>query len=136
MGVPASVIFEGKFSSNSMSQLQLLNTTVTAMALSVNKVLTACYHAVYDDAIEGDELVLLTAPLAATTEVQELFTAGIIDIVKTTLERNCNAKPTFHASRRIPRSPPRCTRWAARPSRSRARSSAAARRTRTARMPT
>ena len=80
MGVPASVIFEGKFSSNSMSQLQLLNTTVTAMALAVNKVLTACYHAVYDDAIEGDELVLLTAPLAATTEVQELFTAGIIDI--------------------------------------------------------
>ena len=80
MGVPASVIFEGKFSSNSMSQLQLLNTTVTSMALAVNKVLTACYHAVYDDAIEGDELVLLTAPLAATTEVQELFTAGIIDI--------------------------------------------------------
>ena len=119
-----------------MSQLQLLNTTVTAMALSVNKVLTACYHAVYDDAIEGDELVLLTAPLAATTEVQELFTAGIIDIVKTTLERNCNAKLTFHASRRIPRFPRRCTRSAARPSRSRARSSAAARRTRTARTPT
>ena len=36
-----------------MSQLQLLNTTVTAMALAVNKVLTACYHAVYDDAVSS-----------------------------------------------------------------------------------
>ncbi len=51
-----------------------------SLALAVNKVLTACYHAAYDDALEGDELVLLTAPLAATTEVQALFEAGIIDI--------------------------------------------------------
>lgn len=50
------------------------------MALAVNKVLTAVYHACYSDAIEGDELVLLTAPLAATTEVEALFTAGVIDI--------------------------------------------------------
>lgn len=50
------------------------------MALAVNKVLTACYSACYDDALEGDELVLLTAPLAATTEVQALFDSGIIDI--------------------------------------------------------
>ena len=40
MGVPASVIFEGKFSSNSMSQLQLLNSTIQNIALSVNKVLS------------------------------------------------------------------------------------------------
>ena len=38
------------------------------------------YHACYSDAKEGDELVLLTAPLAATTEVQALFEAGLIDI--------------------------------------------------------
>ena len=38
------------------------------------------YHACYSDAIEGDELVLLTAPLASTTEVQALFEAGLIDI--------------------------------------------------------
>ena len=56
-----------------------LNTTVQSLALAVNKVLTSCYHACYD-ATEGDELVLLTAPLAATTEVQSLFEAGIIDI--------------------------------------------------------
>ena len=59
-----------------------LNTTVASMAIAVNKVLTAAYHAVYDDAMEDDELVLLVAPLAATTEVQELFTAGIIDIAR------------------------------------------------------
>ena len=80
MGVPASVIFEGKFSSNSMSQLQLLNSTIQSIAISVNKVLTATYHAVYDDAKEGDELTLLTAPLCSTAELQALFEGGVIDI--------------------------------------------------------
>ena len=80
MGVPASVIFEGKFSSNSMSQLQLLNSTIQSIAISVNKVLTATYHAVYDDAMEGDELTLMTAPLCSTAELQSLFEAGVIDI--------------------------------------------------------
>lgn len=61
-------------------RLQLLNSTVTALALAVNKVLTACYHCCYDNAPEGDELVLLTAPLASTTEVEALFTNGVIDI--------------------------------------------------------
>ena len=80
LGVPASVIFEGKFSSNSMSQLQLLNGTIQSIAIAVNKVLTATYHAVYDDAKEGDELTLLTAPLCSTAEMQSLFEAGVIDI--------------------------------------------------------
>jgi hypothetical protein len=43
-------------------------------------VLTATYHAVYDDAKEGDELTLLTAPLCSTAELQSLFEAGVIDI--------------------------------------------------------
>lgn len=60
--------------------MQLLNTTVQSLALSVNRVLSSCYHAIYDDAIEGDELVLLTAPLSSTAEVQALYTAGIVDI--------------------------------------------------------
>jgi peptidoglycan hydrolase CwlO-like protein len=60
--------------------LQLLNTTVQSLALSVNRVLSSSYHAIYDDAIEGDELVLLTAPLSSTAEVQALYTAGIVDI--------------------------------------------------------
>ena len=42
--------------------------------------LTATYHAVYDDAKEGDELTLLTAPLCSTAELQALFEAGVIDI--------------------------------------------------------
>lgn len=59
---------------------QLLNSTIQNIALSVNKVLTATYHAVYSDAKEGDELTLLTAPLASTAEVQSLYEAGLIDI--------------------------------------------------------
>lgn len=42
--------------------------------------LTATYHAVYDDAREGDELTLLTAPLCSTAELQSLFEAGVVDI--------------------------------------------------------
>ena len=61
-------------------RLQLLNGTIQSIALAVNKVLTATYHAVYSDAQEGDELTLLTAPLASTAEVQSLYESGIIDI--------------------------------------------------------
>lgn len=57
-----------------------LNTTVASIALSVNKVLTACYQVVYDDSNEADELVLLTAPLSSTTEIEALYTSGLIDI--------------------------------------------------------
>ena len=74
------MLYAGKFSSNSMSQLQLLNGTIQSIAIAVNKVLTATYHAVYDDAKEGDELTLLTAPLCSTAELQSLFEAGVIDI--------------------------------------------------------
>ena len=82
-----------------MSQLQLLN-RCEPLALAVNKVLTSCCafslhaflcavltlpqcadHACYSNAPEGDELVLLTAPLASTAEVESLFTNGVIDIV-------------------------------------------------------
>ena len=63
-----------------MSQLQLLNTTVTSIALAVNKVLTCCYQTIYSNAQEGDELVLLTAPLASTAEIEQLYTSGLIDV--------------------------------------------------------
>lgn len=59
---------------------QLLNGTIQSIAIAVNKVMTATYHAVYDDAKEGDELTLLTAPLCSTAELQSLFEAGVIDI--------------------------------------------------------
>lgn len=57
-----------------------MNSTIQSIAISVNKVLTATYHAVYDDAKEGDELTLLTAPLCSTAELQSLFEGGVIDI--------------------------------------------------------
>ena len=59
---------------------QLLNSTIQSIALAVNKVLSATYHAVYDDAKEGDELTLLTAPLCSTAELQSLYEAGVVDI--------------------------------------------------------
>ena len=34
----------------------------------------------YDDAKEGDELTLLTAPLCSTAELQSLYEAGVVDI--------------------------------------------------------
>ena len=42
--------------------------------------LSATYHACYSDAKEGDELVLVTAPLCSTAELQSLFEGGVIDI--------------------------------------------------------
>lgn len=55
-----------------------MNTTVASIALTVNEVLSATYRAVYG-ASDEDELILVTAPLTATSEVQALFTGGIID---------------------------------------------------------
>ena len=78
LGVPASIIFEGKFSSNSMSQLQLLNSTISSIAVSLNTCLTQTYRAVYGGAT--DDLVLVTSPLASVNEVVALFQAGIMDI--------------------------------------------------------
>lgn len=79
LGVPASVIFEGKFSSNSMSQVQLLNTTISSIALFVNQVLTSCYRAIYS-ADENSELILRVAPISSTAEVQALYASNIIDV--------------------------------------------------------
>ena len=59
---------------------QLLNSTIQSIAISVNKVLTATYAACYSDAMEGDELTLLTAPMCSTAELQSLYEGGIVDI--------------------------------------------------------
>jgi len=42
-------------------------------------VLTAAYNAIYSGENGKDELILLTAPLSATMEVQALYDSGIID---------------------------------------------------------
>ena len=70
----------GKFSSNSMSQLQLLNTTVTSLSLAVNRVLTAAFHACFENAPEGTECCLITAPLSSTEEIAALYSNSVIDI--------------------------------------------------------
>lgn len=64
------------------SPFQLLNTTVASMAIMINTVLTACYHAVFGDSLgrtDSDELMLMTAPLSAASEVQGLYEKGVID---------------------------------------------------------
>lgn len=61
-------------------RLSLLNTTVSQLAKSVSRVLTMAYRDIYgeeEDAEDPAQLLLLTAPLAATEEVVNLFTAGL-----------------------------------------------------------
>ena len=60
-------------------RLQLLNTTVASIAVSVNDVLSQTYTALYGKGRDAGELVLCTAPLSSTSEVQALYTSGIID---------------------------------------------------------
>ena len=77
LGVPASVLFEGRFSSNTASQVQLLNTTIAAIATFVNTVLSTCYRTIYNS--EDDELCLVVNPISSVSEIQGLFSNGIID---------------------------------------------------------
>ena len=116
-----------------MSQLQLLNTTVASLALVVNDVLTQTYRAIYGGADE-DELILTTAPLAATSEVQALYTGGLIDFESAMYAHDLPQHPFDKNTHALPCSlhtgPPRSTRSAARPRRSRPRSIASARRRR------
>ena len=58
----------------------MLNSTVSQLAKSVNMVLTMAYRDIYGEEDTSDEpamLTLLTAPLAATDEVVNLFAAGL-----------------------------------------------------------
>ena len=84
LGVPAALVFEGKFSNNSTTQLQLLNSTVAQLAKAINLVLTKTYNLIYsDEDEEGQEppqLKLQTSPLASSEEVTALFSAQIIDL--------------------------------------------------------
>lgn len=83
LGVPSSLLFEGKFSGKSTQQLSLLNSTVSQLAKSINDVLTQTYNSLYpDDDVGGSnvELKLRTSPLAATEDLVALYSAGMIDI--------------------------------------------------------
>ena len=54
---------------------------MSSIAITLNSILTACYRACYADAAitDEDELMLLTSPLSATSEVEALFTSQLID---------------------------------------------------------
>ena len=46
----------------------------------MNTILSACYHACYEEGVsDEDELVLVTAPISATSEVEALYNSGILD---------------------------------------------------------
>lgn len=81
-GVPADLVFSGRFSGKSTSQLSLLNTTVSQLAKAVNNVLTLAYHDIYAESSTQDvgQLQLLTSPLSATDEVLNLYQAGLIPV--------------------------------------------------------
>jgi hypothetical protein len=83
LGVPASLLFEGRFSNNSSATLQLLNSTIAQLGKAVSAVLTKTYNTLYADDDQSDEapaqLVLVTNPLAVAKEIQEMFTAQLID---------------------------------------------------------
>ena len=81
-GIPADLIFSGRFAGKSTSQLSLLNTTVSQMAKAVNSVLTQCYRDIYAEGPDEDvgQLQLLTSPLAATEEVAKLYEVGLVPV--------------------------------------------------------
>ena len=92
LGVPASLIFEGRYVGKSSQQLQLLNSTVSQLASSINNVLTSVYLSIYPDEYSDEltgkrkeaahtnlELKLRTSPLSASEEIVNLFSAGLID---------------------------------------------------------
>ena len=77
--VPLYWHLSGKVASVPCSQL--LNTTVASIGITLNSILTSCYRACYANAAitDEDELMLMTAPISATSEVEQLYTAGLID---------------------------------------------------------
>ena len=92
LGVPASLIFEGRYAGKSSQQLQLLNSTISQLSTAINDVLTKTYLALYPDEstnqINGAreespdtnlELKLRTAPLSASEEIVALYGANLID---------------------------------------------------------
>lgn len=81
MGVPAGLIFEGRFVGNQSSHLRLLNTTVEQMAQSMERVLSSAYRRIYGRGAEGgaESLRLATSPMAAIADVTALTSAGVAD---------------------------------------------------------
>ena len=78
-GVPADLVTNGRFAGKSTAQMALLNTTVSELAKTLNRILTTAYTDIYGDGNGSDpiELSVITSPLAATDEVAALYAAGL-----------------------------------------------------------
>lgn len=84
LGVPASLVFEGRYSGKSTQQLQLLNSTVSELGKAVSDVLTRVYRALYDDdsvdkASDSVQLKLMTSSVSSIDEVINLYGSGLVD---------------------------------------------------------
>lgn len=119
IGVPSSLLFEGRYAGRTTAQLSLLNATVQQLARNVDSVLTEAYIDIYGEdgesgesgagvsnevAVEQEafpaagkrksgrsvELVTSTSPLSASEEVLALFSGGLADF-------EAAAPPALHA---------------------------------------
>jgi len=93
IGVPASLLFETRFASQSSAQLSLLNSTVQQLASRVNSILTSVYIDIHGssgpDSDESSsksvndvyslEVVTTTSAMVSPTEVLQLYTGGLVD---------------------------------------------------------
>ena len=79
LGVPAELIFSGRYVSNSSSSLRMLSSTVSELSKSVNHILTKCYRRIYglvDD--RETELHLLVNPVVDRDAIISSYSAGLI----------------------------------------------------------
>ena len=81
MGVPSSLIFEGRFASRSSAQLSLLNSTVQRLSKMLDSTLTSAYLEVHgnEDVSRRVELTTVVSPLASCEEVLALYQGGLAD---------------------------------------------------------
>lgn len=79
LGVPAELIFSGRYVSNSSSSLRMLSATVSDMAKSVNTIMTKCYRRIYGPSTDGDTVMqLLVNPVVDREAIIKSYAAGLI----------------------------------------------------------
>lgn len=81
LGVPSSLVFEGRFSSRSSAHLALLNSTVQRLAKMLDSTLTQAYVDIHgnEDSSRKIELVTVVSPLSSCEEVLALYQGGLAD---------------------------------------------------------
>lgn len=87
IGVPAGLVFDGRYATQSSTQLSLLNATVGKLVNTVNTVLTQVYADIYGSDLDSQadssgcptELVVTPSPLAALPDIATIYAAGLAD---------------------------------------------------------